>query len=188
MIKKAKAFAEEAHKDHFRKISNEPYITHPIRVAERLKQAGCSDDIIAAAYLHDVVEDTPYEMEDIINHFGDKIAQLVAGHTEDKSKTWQERKQHTIDGLEQADSEVKMLIVADRLDNLLDLKRDLVEHGDAVWDFFNAGYTEQKWYNKSIVNHMYDGIPKDMVPLFFSEFEDVVNEIFSENDEQNSLS
>lgn len=181
MIEQAKAFAEKAHKNHFRKISKEPYITHPIRVAKRLKEAGCSEDVIAAAYLHDVVEDTPYKMADISDHFGETVAELVAGHTENKSLSWQKRKQHTIDSLEHADSDIKKLIVADRLDNLLDLKKDLNQYGETVWDFFNAGYSKQKWYNEAIVNHMYDNISEDAIPDFFSEFEDAVADIFNEN-------
>jgi len=178
MIKQAKAFAKKAHANHKRKISKEPYITHPIRVAERLKKAGCSEDVIAAAYLHDVVEDTPYTMADITERFGDRVADLVAGHTEDKSKSWQERKQHTIDYLEHAEPDIKKLIVADRLDNLLDLQKDQIQYGDDVWGFFNAGYQEQKWYNEAIVKQMYQHMKKDDIPDFFSEFEVVVKSIF----------
>src|SRR5690625_6165578 len=114
MIKQAKAFAKKAHANHKRKISKEPYITHPIRVAERLEKAGCSEDVIAAAYLHDVVEDTPYTMAVITERFGDRVADLFSGHTEDRSKSWQERKQHTRDYLEHVASDINNLIVANR--------------------------------------------------------------------------
>src|SRR5690625_4799448 len=87
----AKSFAEKAHMGQKRKISNVPYITHPIRVAERLESAEFSDELICAAYLHDVVEDTDYEIKDIEENFGDRVAHLVAAHTEDKSKSWIER-------------------------------------------------------------------------------------------------
>ena len=69
MKQQAKSFAEKAHKGQRRKNANIPYITHPIRVAERLESIHASDELICAAYLHDVVEDTPYEIEDIEQQF-----------------------------------------------------------------------------------------------------------------------
>lgn len=178
MKKRAKEFAEEAHKGQTRKSSNVPYITHPIRVAERLERAGFSDELICAGYLHDVVEDTPYEMEDIEEAFGQKVAGLVAAHTEDKSKSWQERKQHTIDTIENAGKEVKYLIVADKLDNLLGLEKDLARLGDAVWQHFNAGFDKQKWYNQSIAANMYDELGGDEVPDYFREYEEAIKRVF----------
>lgn len=178
MKKSAKTFAENAHKGQQRKNSSMPYITHPIRVAERLEAAGFSDELISAAYLHDVVEDTPYEIEDIKNHFGTRIATLVAAHTEDKAKSWQDRKQHTIDILKNAEKEVKYLIVADRLDNLLDLEKDLRKIGNAVWDKFNAGPKQQKWYNEAIVKSMYVGLNEEDIPEFFVVFKQAVKRVF----------
>lgn len=178
MIKQAKAFAKKAHANHKRKISKEPYITHPIRVAERLEKAGCSEDVIAAAYLHDVVEDTPYTMADITERFGDRVADLVAGHTEDKSKSWQERKLHTINLIKDTEKEVKYLIVADRLDNLLELENNLIHYGEQIWNRFNAGYEKQRWYHESIAKNMYTGLNQEDIPSFFYEFEKIVKRVF----------
>ncbi|SES98914.1 HD domain-containing protein [Oceanobacillus limi] len=178
MKEKAKAFAEKAHQGQMRKNSDAPYITHPIRVAERLERAGCTEELICAGYLHDVVEDTVYEIEDIQSLFGTRVAELVAAHTEDKSKSWQERKQHTIDTVTFAEKEVKYLIVADKLDNLLGLEKDLEEQGSIVWKKFNAGVDKQEWYNRSIAKNMYIGLDKSKAPTFFKEFEDVIQRVF----------
>lgn len=178
MKQKAKDFAEKAHRGQTRKNSNAPYITHPIRVAERLEVAGFSDELVCAGYLHDVVEDTPYEIEDIKAVFGGRVAELVAAHTEDKSKSWQERKQHTIDTVKSAENEVKYLIVADKLDNLLGLEQDLETQGDIIWRNFNAGVEQQKWYNTSISENMYVGIAPEAVPDYFAEYADVVSRVF----------
>ncbi|MCM3740512.1 HD domain-containing protein [Oceanobacillus luteolus] len=178
MKEKAKRFAENAHKGHFRKAGNIPYITHPIRVANILESAGASEALICAAFLHDVVEDTPIEIEEIRAEFGKHVANLVQAHTEDKSKTWKERKQHTIDTLKTADLEVKQLIVADRLDNLLSLEKDLEEVGPKIWKIFNAGYKEQQWYNEAIVMNMDHGLSEVNRPQFFSEFEAAVKRVF----------
>lgn len=179
MINKARIFAEKAHQGQSRKITNAPYINHPLRVAKRLQDVRSSDELVCAAYLHDVVEDTPFEIEDIESLFGPRIASIVAAHTEDKSKSWKERKQHTIDTVKVADKEVKYLIVADRLDNLLDFEKDLKQFGDTVWDNFNAGYDDQKWYNESIVNHMCDALNENDIPMFFREYEQAVKRVFS---------
>lgn len=179
MLNKAKLFAQNAHEGQVRKITSEPYINHPIRVAKRLKQTGASEELISAAYLHDVVEDTPFEIEDIETSFGVRVAFLVAAHTEDKSKSWKERKQQTIEIIKNADKEVKYLIVADRLDNLLDFEKDLKNFGDGIWDNFNAGYEDQKWYNESIANHMADGLTENHIPDFFTTYQETVDRVFS---------
>lgn len=175
---KAKAFAIKAHEGQHRKTSKEPYITHPIRVAERLETIDSSEDLICAGYLHDVVEDTPYEMEDIRKHFGKKVQELVSAHTEDKSKSWRERKAHTIAMIKHADKNVKYLIVADKLDNLLELEKEIKLHGPAVWNAFNAGRDQQKWYNQSIVENMCHGLKDDEIPPFFSMYKDAVKRVF----------
>lgn len=81
IIDKAFNFAKEAHKG-VRRLSGEPYIMHPIAVAQiACEEIGLGSTSICAALLHDVVEDTDYTAEDIANIFGDKIAQIVDGLT-----------------------------------------------------------------------------------------------------------
>lgn len=178
MMEQAKAFAEKAHKGQKRKSAGDAYITHPIRVAKRLMDAGCSEALVCAGYLHDVVEDTPYNMGDIEEKFGPRVAHLVAAHTEDKSRTWRERKQHTIDTVKYAEKEVKHLIIADKLDNLLCTEKEYERQGDALWNNFNAGYEQQKWYNKSIAENMCVGLTDRETPAYFGEFAEVVQQVF----------
>ena len=178
LIEKAKAFATKAHNGQTRKNSNSPYVTHPIRVAKILQDAGFNDELICAGFLHDVVEDTSFTINDIEKVFGLAVAELVAAHTEDKTKSWQERKQHTIDTVKLAPTEVKYLIVADKLDNLLGLEKDLQVHGETIWKNFNAGYEKQKWYNDSIVKNMYIGLNNEDIPDYFKEYEEAVKRFF----------
>ena len=85
LVLKAFDFANEAHKG-VRRRSGEPYILHPIAVAKIVVQEiGLGSKSICAALLHDVVEDTNYTVEDIKNHFGQKIASLVDGLTKIKT-------------------------------------------------------------------------------------------------------
>lgn len=75
---KALSFAYKAHINQKRKYTGEPYITHPVAVAGILKDAGfINEEIIAAALLHDVVEDTPVIIEEIARNFGVQVAKLV---------------------------------------------------------------------------------------------------------------
>lgn len=80
VIKKAYEFADKNHKDQVR-VSGEKYIIHPLNVAYILADLELDDSTIAAALLHDVVEDTPITHEDIINEFGEEIAEMVEGVT-----------------------------------------------------------------------------------------------------------
>ena len=101
---KAKEFAIKAHKGQIRKSEPEkPMVIHPINAGEILKEYGFDDNVIAAGYLHDVVEDTKYTIEDIEKLFGSDIASLVMGASEsDKSLSWEERKKHETNDKETA--------------------------------------------------------------------------------------
>ena len=76
VIKKAYEFAKKNHENQNR-VSGEEYIIHPMNVAYILAELELDDSTIAAALLHDVVEDTPITHEDIVNEFGDEIAEMV---------------------------------------------------------------------------------------------------------------
>lgn len=79
LVQSAYEFANAAHEsvNQRRKYTNEPYIVHPLAVAKKLEELGCRDAVIAAGLLHDVVEDTPVTIEQIVEKYGDDIAQLV---------------------------------------------------------------------------------------------------------------
>lgn len=77
LIGKAIVFATEAHKDQFRKFTDEAYVFHPIEVGMLLSEYIDDADAIAAAILHDTVEDTPVTEQDIIDEFGPRVAKLV---------------------------------------------------------------------------------------------------------------
>ncbi|MGP4076735.1 HD domain-containing protein [Halobacillus sp. K22] len=178
MIKEARNFAAEAHKGQKRKNSNTDYIVHPERVAESLLKAGFSTEVVCAGYLHDVVEDTSYTLKDIEKEFGGEVKALVDAHTENKSKSWQERKSHTIQSVREGSLELKALIVADKLDNLQSLNQDLEINGDKVWSNFNAGYTHQKWFYQSVAEVMGVGLKEKDVPAFFNTYRKLVKQTF----------
>ena len=87
MIRKAAEFAVRAHEGTVRKGSRMPYITHPLEVAMIVSLMTDDKGLIAAAYLHDVVEDAGVTYEELEQEFGTRVSELVRGASEDKSKT-----------------------------------------------------------------------------------------------------
>ena len=123
-VVKAADFAARKHRDQRRKNKSEtPYINHPIGVAHILTSEGKVTDpiVIQAALLHDTVEDTDTTIEEIGDVFGEKIKQIVAEVTDDKSLPKQTRKQVQIDTAHKKSPEAKLVKLADKLYNLRDL-------------------------------------------------------------------
>lgn len=124
IIERAYQFAKKAHKG-IRRRSGEPYILHPIAVAKIASQEiGLGSTSICAALLHDVVEDTDYTVEDIEQHFGPKIAELVSGLTKisggifgDKASLQAENFRKLLLTMSQ-DIRVVLIKMADRLHNM----------------------------------------------------------------------
>ena len=122
LINRAKQYAASAHEavNQVRKYTNEPYIIHPATVASKVKQVTDDPRVIAAAWLHDTVEDTNVTLEDIKNEFGLKIHDLVESLTDISKSSDGNRKirkeldrQHT----KQASPEAKTIKLADLIDN-----------------------------------------------------------------------
>lgn len=141
-------FATVAHSGQYRKSTKIPYIVHPIQVMQTLIKYNASSDAIVAGLLHDTLEDTPTTETELRQKFGNRIADLVVGASEpDKSLSWEERKEHTLETLRNInDIEQLMVICADKLSNVSSIASDLQTHGDILWTRFNRGYDQQKWY------------------------------------------
>ena len=152
LLHKAIEFAAVKHRNQLRKQSDTPYIVHPAEVMLFLTESGCDYDCIAAGILHDTLEDTETTYEELVAQFGVKIADLVASESEDKSKTWRERKQATVDRLKTASVEVKMICLADKLSNLQSMVYDYAKIGDKLWSRFGADRDSIAWYYRSIIN------------------------------------
>lgn len=193
---KAKKFAIKAHKGQVRKNEKDkPMIMHPISVAELLEEYGYDDNVVAAGYLHDVVEDTKYTIEDIEKEFGKDIASLVMGASErDKSLSWEERKQHTIDETKILPLRNKLVICADKINNLEDMMIKFEKNGTRDFSAFKRGEKEQKWYYtnvyKSLIYNEDENLPifkrlKNVLDIVFEGTEDeyLKNIIFNDNEE-----
>jgi myo-inositol-1(or 4)-monophosphatase len=152
MIDKAIMFATVAHGNQKRKATEMPYILHPMEAAVIVSQIRYDPDLICAALLHDVAEDSHVGYDTLVTVFNVRIADLVFSQSEDKSKSWKERKQHTIDELGiTEDEDIKIVCLADKLSNMRAISRDYATLGDNLWSRFNMkDKNEQGWYYKGL--------------------------------------
>jgi guanosine-3',5'-bis(diphosphate) 3'-pyrophosphohydrolase len=143
----AASFAAQRHTGHHRKgDKKEPYINHPLEVANLVANVGGVDDIdvLIAAILHDTVEDVGVKKEEIIERFGTRVAGIVMEVTDDKSLPKAERKQRQIDHAPHLSTEAKLVKLGDKISNISDVtnnppadwdlerRREYVEWGEAV--------------------------------------------------------
>lgn len=145
-------YATRQHEGTTRKQSVIPYILHPLEALQLLTEMDADLNLMMAGVLHDTVEDTDATCEEIRELFGEDVAELVSAHTEDKSKTWKERKTHTIEELATADIRMKKLVLSDKLANLRSMDRDYQKVGDHLWERFNAPKESQAWYYHGIIS------------------------------------
>lgn len=158
--------AAQAHRHHHRKGSDLPYITHPAHAALILLRAGIDEDeILAAALLHDVVEDTEHTLEMLAADFPLKVVQLVAAMTERKhdhdgrKRSWQERKEEHLRHIAAEPWEARAIVLADKLHNLGSMLEDL-EAGQDLWARFNSPLEKILWYHREMIAVAEQGDPR----------------------------
>jgi (p)ppGpp synthase/HD superfamily hydrolase len=112
--------AREAHAGQIRNASGgRPYIDHPVAVAESLSQHVSADEVLAAALLHDVVEDSELEVEDVRERCGDRVAKIVEVLTDDATvEPYSIRKREHRDRVEAAGRDALAIYAADKLTNV----------------------------------------------------------------------
>lgn len=156
-LNKAIVFATKAHEGQFRKGTNIPYILHPLEAAAIVGTITQDDEILAGAVLHDVIEDTNTTINEIKDLFGERVAELVASESENKREneaaesTWKIRKLETLEHLQTAPIDVKIITLGDKLSNMRAINRDYNKIGDELWSRFNQkDKNEHYWYYSSI--------------------------------------
>jgi guanosine-3',5'-bis(diphosphate) 3'-pyrophosphohydrolase len=117
--------AAMAHAGQFRKDGITPYINHPIEVVRILSDSNiCNEDILSAAILHDVIEDTRFEYCDLQEDFGSTIANIVYDCTDDKSLPKEERKRLQVIHASKISYEARLVKLADKIANMTDILLD----------------------------------------------------------------
>ena len=146
LVEKAICFAVAKHSGQCRKGSNTPYIVHPLEVLQILHTMQADSNLLMAGVLHDTVEDTDTTLEELAQTFNEDVARLVGEHSEDKSLSWEERKQGALAAVALADKREQMLVLADKLSNIRAMERDYLRLGEELWTRFNRPKLKQAWY------------------------------------------
>ncbi len=150
LTQKAQQIAMQAHAGQKRKDGPE-YITHPVAVAQMLAERGFSEEVVAAAYVHDVLEDTRYPREQLLAELGQEVVEIVDAVSEDKTLPWEERKMLYIEAIRRGPEGAKAVSVADKIHNLTNLLHLHAERGAAVWEMFNRGKEKKLWFEESML-------------------------------------
>ena len=159
ILDKAIIFAVKAHEGQTRKDGS-AYILHPLEVAVIAGTMTQDINVLAAAVLHDTVEDTPVTAEDILENFGPEIAEMVEHETEDKrpemkaSDSWKIRKVESLAVLKDSPVTSKILWVSDKLSNMRSLSKEYEIIGEKVFQKFNqTDVSEQSWYHGTVLEY-----------------------------------
>ena len=184
LLDRAIIFAVRAHAGIERRGKGFPYIVHPMEAVEIVATMTPDQELLAAAALHDTVEDTDTTVEQIRAEFGDRVAELVAAESDephesrDSVENWRARKQTAIDRLAAASRDVKIVALGDKLSNMRAIARDYAVQGDALWNLFHAkDRKDHEWHYRELAASLIE--LRDT--FAYKEFELLINQVFSPN-------
>ena len=184
LLDRAIVFAVRAHAGTERRGKGFPYIVHPLEAVAIVATMTSDQELLAAAALHDTVEDTDVTIGQIRTEFGNRVASLVDQETDvevgpmSPEERWFARKQVAIDRLAHASREVKMVALGDKLSNMRAIARDYAEKGDALWDLFRIKDPKvHTWRFRALADAM-----RELSDTFaFKEFEQLIDKTFKPN-------
>jgi myo-inositol-1(or 4)-monophosphatase len=181
LLDHAIVFAVKAHAGTERRGKGYPYIVHPMEAVEIVATMTADQELLAAAALHDTVEDTEVTVVQIRAEFGERIASLVADESEEmpigvtEEASWHDRKRSAIDRLSKASLDAKMVALGDKLSNMRAIARDYARQGDALWNLFHAkGRKDHEWHYRGLA----DALRELEGTSAFQEFERLINQVF----------
>ena len=181
LLDRAIVFAVRAHAGTERRGKGFPYIVHPMEAVEIVATMTKDQELLAAAVLHDTVEDTDTTVEQIRTEFGDRIASLVASESDivvdgvSEEDSWHARKQAAIDRLTRASHDAKMVALGDKLSNMRAIARDYAQQGDALWNLFHVkDRKEHEWHYRGLA----DSLRELQDSFAYKELEQLINQVF----------
>ena len=182
LVEKAVVFALKAHSGMKRKAGEQPYITHPFEVMCIASTMTDDPEVLAAALLHDVAEDTDHTLGEIYSLFGTKVGDLVKSETEDKmrqtdpSESWLTRKQRALEEFGRTDDiSVKILWLSDKLSNMRSLRTAQFRLGGSLWDNFNQKDPKMHLWYHSRVAELTSGLSDTAA---WQEYTDLIRKVF----------
>ena len=177
LLDRAIRFAVEAHSGVERRGKGFPYIVHPMEAMAIVATMTPDQEILAAAALHDVVEDTDVTLDEIRSQFGDRVAKLVDTESDhfQAGLDWRTRKEDSLKRLKGATRDEKIVALGDKLSNMRAIARDYTSEGEVFWDRFRVK-------EKSVHGWRYHALLEAFSDLSdtyaYQEFEFLVNRIF----------
>ena len=182
LLDRAIVFAVHAHAGTERRGKGFPYIVHPMEAVEIVATMTPDQELLAAAALHDTVEDTDVTVEQIRAEFGERIAALVASESDtfepgvSEEDSWHARKQAAIDRLAAASRDAKIVALGDKLSNMRAIARDYAVLGDKLWDLFHAkDPKDHEWHYRGLANAL-----SELRDTFaYREFEQLIDQVFA---------
>lgn len=180
LLDRAILFATRAHAGTERRGKGFPYIVHPLEAVAIVATMTPDQELLAAAVLHDVVEDTDYTVEDIRAAFGDRIAEIVAAESDsqmdgDPSGNWHYRKALALEHLAAASRDIKMVALGDKLSNMRAIARDYASQGESFWQLFHAkDPAEHAWRYRALADAL-----RELSDTFaYQEFIHLIDQVF----------
>ncbi|HAC40466.1 MAG TPA: bifunctional (p)ppGpp synthetase/guanosine-3',5'-bis(diphosphate) 3'-pyrophosphohydrolase [Rikenellaceae bacterium] len=181
LLDRAIIFAVQAHAGTERRGKGFPYIVHPMEAMEIVATITPDQELLAAAALHDTVEDTDVTVEEIRAQFGDRIASLVAAESDEmpegvsEEDSWHARKKAAIDRLAAASHDAKIVALGDKLSNMRAIARDYAVKGDELWKIFHASDPkDHEWHYRGLADSL-----RELSGTFaFQEFEALIDQVF----------
>ena len=168
LILKAARFAAHKHRNQRRKDEEKtPYINHPISVAKIISEIGNVEDpeVLAAALLHDTLEDTETTVEELIENFGVRVCSLVQEVTDDKTQPKLERKQRQIDHAKEISEGAALIKLGDKISNVMDITNTPPTNWDSnrrleYFDWAEKVINNCPQVNEKLENYFKDSIQK----------------------------
>jgi (p)ppGpp synthase/HD superfamily hydrolase len=164
VVQRALVWASQRHTEP-RKGTDIPYITHPAHVAIILAGYGFGEPVLAAAILHDLLEDTETTADEIRREFGDQIADMVLELSEPRfpdrprRETWARRKKAKLKMLREACAGALAIAAADRVHNTANILDDIARNGPRVWNRFNSSPEKILEFGRSVLAILRDRFP-----------------------------
>lgn len=192
LLQSAIEFAAVRHAGQVRKGTDIPYIVHPIEVMKIVAAITGDEEVRAAAVLHDTKEDAGVTPQELTEWFGERVATLVCAESEDKREdqpekdTWRIRKKETLEHIEKAERDIKIICLGDKLANMRDIARDYKTLRDELWERFNApedghGIIGKKanvgWYYRGIASRLESELSDTDA---WKEIDSLITEVFEQ--------
>ena len=181
LLDRAIVFAVKAHHNTERRGKGFPYIVHPMEAVEVVATITPDQELLAAAALHDTIEDTDVTVEQICAEFGDRVANLVHAESDrfveglNEAESWRDRKQEAIDRLAAAPHDAKIVALGDKLSNMRAIWRDYQVKGDELWKIFHVTDKElHEWHYRGLAASL-----SELGDTFaYKEFVRLIDEVF----------